>query len=158
MEHGSRAGTGFCDLFNTDTILRIGRQAAEQNIRESVDGCDGIVQVMDERWRHRDDGVHRRLPGSPQGALNCHAKGVGRDVGDEAHLVGSGAEGVEPEPFIRREAIDKEAAVRRGQTQGTDSIACTAVRESWPHEYPSHRMGTEVCDAVMQGVGERKVD
>jgi len=158
VEHGSRAGTGFCDLFNTDTILRIGRQTAEQNIRESVDGRDGIVQVMDDLWRHRDDGIHRRLPGSLQGALNGQAKRVGGDVGDEDHLVGSGVEGFEPERLIWCEAIDKEAAVRRGQAQGADSVACLPVRESRSHEYQSHRMGTEVCHAVMQGVGEREVE
>ena len=113
---------------------------------------------MDEFRRHRDDSLHRWLPGSRQGAFNCQPVRVRRDAGDEGYFVGSGTEGIEPERIIPRGAIDKETAIRRGQAQGTDSVAHVVVREGRPHEYQSHRMGAEVRDAVMQGVGEREIE
>lgn len=48
FEQGRCTGAGLGNLFDTDTVLRIVMDVGEQNIRESVDGRDGVVQVMNE--------------------------------------------------------------------------------------------------------------
>jgi len=88
-------------------VACIGMEVGKQNIRDSVNSRDGVVEVMDELQRQREGGAHQWLPGSRQGALYCRLKGVRRDVGNENDFMGSGAESIELERIIRCRTVRK---------------------------------------------------
>lgn len=128
FEQGSRTGAGLGDLFDTDTVSRIGLEVGELNIPKSVDGRDGVVQVMDDPRCCRDGRPCRRgLPGSRQGAFNRQVKGVRSDVGNIGCFMGPGAEGMEQKGLVRCDPIGKECAVRGGEAQGLDRVAYAMI-------------------------------